>query len=326
MIGGYLLIVTLWLIYRFTVEEYRSIEFLVDIPVALLQVIVLLGLSKYLIEYFFLRRGNVLLFVLLGFAGLWGVGFLTMLSGDLTHYGRIPWEQYGTIGDLIIFNVNNSVYNIAIPVLLLSGKKYHEYRLKAIQLLNAQKDLELKVLRAQFDPHFLYNSLNTIDALIDYSPRDKVKEYVFNLAALYRYQIQIKDENVAALETEINLVQHYFYLIETRFKEDYQFAIRNTQNIKDQLLPNGALLTVVENIVKHNKALEGRKIRSTIIIEQEKVVVSNTKMLQAKNTETLGTGLKNLHKRYALLSDQELIIEETEEHFTVILPLLTLVD
>jgi len=128
-----------------------------------------------------------------------------MLSGDFTRYGEIRWEQLPPVGELIIFNINNSVFNLSIPLSLIAAKKYYEYQLNSLKFADAQKELELKVLRAQYDPHFLYNSLNTIDSLIDYSPKERVKEYIAHLAALYRYLIHTKDEDIAALSDEIAL-------------------------------------------------------------------------------------------------------------------------
>ncbi|MGD1841375.1 MAG: sensor histidine kinase [Thermonemataceae bacterium] len=324
LIGVYLLIVTTWLIYRFTVEAYTRLEFMIDIPVALLQVVVLLSVLKGLVEYYFLNNGHVVVFILLGFVSLWVVGFITMLSGDFTLYRSIPWERYTPIGNLIINNVSNSIYNIAIPVLLLSGKKYHEYRLNEVKLINAQKELEVKLLRAQYDPHFLYNSLNTIDALIDYSSKEKVKTYIAHLSALYRYLIHTIDEEVVSLEKELQLANNYIYLIDTQFENDYEFKIIG-EATKDNYLPNGTLLAVLENVVKHNKAIQGKAIITEVHVNEHSVVVTNTKMESTTKSDRQGTGLQNLDKRYRLVSDSKIKIEETVGRFTIHLPLLKVI-
>ncbi|MTI29939.1 histidine kinase, partial [Xanthovirga aplysinae] len=172
----------------------------------------------------------------------------------------------------------------------------------------------------------LYNSLNTIDALIDYSPKEKVKAYVQNLAALYRYLIKAKDEDIVTLEEEIALVKNYIFLIETRFENSYLFSFKLTEVPKNKFLPTGALLTVIENVVKHNIAYEGKSIETEVKLVNNNLCISNTKSSIHKiNGEALGTGLENLKKRYQLLSDKNFQLMETETHFSVHLPLLIVV-
>lgn len=324
LIGGYLFITIFWLIYKFTIDDYSLKEYLVDIPVALIQVILLLLISKWLIEYYFIKNGNLTIFILISFLSLWSISFLTMLSGDFTHYGRIPWEKYGSIHELIIFNIQNSIFNIAIPLALISGKKYYEYQLNTLELKNTQKELELKVLRSQFDPHFLYNSLNTIDAIVDYSSKDKVKEYVSNLASLYRHIVKFKDEEIVSIEDEIALAKNYFFLVETRFENDFDFEIIEKFNIKNKYLPNGALLSVIENIIKHNHPKGNTKIKTKIIVNEKTIEISNNKSLTQVKSDISGTGLTNLEKRYQLLADKKIEINNEEKLFTIKLPLLNI--
>ncbi|MEM7380997.1 MAG: histidine kinase, partial [Bacteroidota bacterium] len=89
-------------------------------------------------------------------------------------------------------------------------------------------------------------------------------------------------------------------------------------------LPNGALLTALENVVKHNTAADGNTISTQIIIEKKVVRIVNSLSKKENGAESMGTGLKNLQKRYELLSDRNLEIEATENTFTVVLPLLNL--
>ena len=324
LIGGYLLITTFWLIYKFTIDAYILKEYLVDIPVALIQIILLLLIAKGLIEYYFIKKGNLIVFISLGILSLWGTSFLTMLSGDFTHYGKIPWEKYGSIHELIIFNIQNSIFNIAIPLSLISGKKYYEHQLNSSELKNTQKELELKILRSQFDPHFLYNSLNTIDAMVDYSSKEKVKEYVLNLASLYRHIVKFKDEEIVSIEDEIALAKNYFFLVETRFENDFDFEIIEKVTVKNKYLPNGALLSVVENIIKHNHPKGNTTIKTKISINEKTIEISNNKSLKQVKSDISGTGLINLKKRYQLLADKKIEINNHEKLFTIKLPLLNI--
>ncbi|HAS41470.1 MAG TPA: hypothetical protein DCS93_13390 [Microscillaceae bacterium] len=327
LIGGYLLTVTFWLVYKFKIEGYALREYFIDIPVALIQVVVLLLIAKKLIEYYFIRKGSLILFIIIGFLSLWFIGFCTMLSGDYSSLGRIPWSRYSPFTKTVIFNVQNSIYNIALPLSLISGKKYYEHQLSLSRLINAQMALELKVLRSQFDPHFLYNSLNTIDALIDYSSPEEIKQYIANLASLYRYLVNIREEEIVKLEDEIALGKNYLFLTETQFENDYDVHFRLDNLPSNRYLPNGAFLTTIENVVKHNKASRGIKIKVEISITPDTLCIKNTKSPGNKKREKpVGTGLENLQKQYQLLSNEQIIIQDTQDSYTICLPLLSIVN
>ena len=314
---------SIWLLYRWHVENYTSFEIGTGLLGFIIKNLLLLFIFRWLINEFLVVKKNYVIFFLLAFVAWEAVGFIDMWRDYFTadHSWELP-----PIGLMLVQNFNRAAADSAILIGLILGKKYYENKLDSIELLNSQKELELKVLRTQYDPHFLYNSLNTIDALIDYSPKEKVKEYIAHLASLYRYLIHTKDEDIVPLDEELALAKNYFYLIETRFENDYDFEIVNQEESSTGYLPNGALLTVLENVVKHNIVSDGNAITTKIRIEKESVSVVNTVSKKEDKIESMGTGLKNLNKRYELLSDHKVQIEEAENSFTIVLPLLNLVN
>ncbi|MEL6534928.1 MAG: histidine kinase [Bacteroidota bacterium] len=327
IIGGYLFTVTCWLIYIFNVVEYSLQEYLIDIPAALVQIVLLLVISKWLIEYYFVKGGNLIVFLTLTLLSFWLVGFLTMLSGDFSRTGSIPWNQYVPVGEIIISNVNNSIYNLALPLSLLSGKKYYEHQLNTLSLVNAKKELELKILRSQFDPHFLYNSLNTIDALVDYSSKQKVKEYVTNLASLYRNLVQFKDEELVPLEDEMALGKNYLFLIQTSFENDYDFQFQFQEVPAGMYLPNRAFLSALENVVKHNKPIPNQPVEVSIQITPDQMIITNTKHSTPSQGEiSEGTGLASLNEQYLLLSNTAITVVDKPNRFALHLPLLSVLN
>ncbi len=312
---------SIWLVYRWNVQDYSFFEIATGLPGYIIKNLLLLFIFRWLINEYLVIRKNYLIFIMLAFFTWEGVGFLDMWRDYYT--AEVPWEL-PSAQIMLVQNFNRGADAFMLLGLVL-GKKYYENKLDNIKLQNSQKELELKVLRSQYDPHFLYNSLNTIDALVEYSSKEKVKEYISHLAALYRYLIHTKDEDVVPLEDEIALAKNYFYLIETRFGNDYDFEIIKNRQPLNNYLPNGSLLTVLENVVKHNAALDGNTISTKIFIEESIVNVLNTVSKKEEKVESMGTGLKNLKKRYQLLSDQKVQIEATENSFSITLPLLSLV-
>ncbi len=331
----YQLLVVYFLVYWFwnsfdhfsSTGNFSSLEYFVLIPIRIIQMILLICFIKWLIETFLVKFKSYIALFVIGVLGLFIIGFsFHLLNRHYIIHGYIKWEQLPSLGRTIFFNVEDSIINVSIPLVLLFGKKYYTYIQDHFKRVNVQKELELKVLRAQFDPHFLYNNLNTIDALVDYSPKETIKKYVSNLAALYRYLIETKDEEIVSLRAELALIQKYFFLIETRFEGDYSFEIIEHSSPKNKYVPNGALLTSIENVVKHNSIENGISITTKIYIEREHIRIANNKSNGLLKVDSPGTGLENLKKRYGLLVNKTIMIFENETEFAIELPILKLID
>ncbi len=329
LLGVYFIVYWVWNSFDTFFQNNISLyqECFINIPIKIIQMIILIWFVKWVIEQFLIKSKNYIGLFVVGIFGLFIIGFCFFLLNR--HYipnGYVEWERFPSIVHTIFFNVEDSIINVSIPLVLSFSKKYFEYREDHFNRINQQKELELKILRAQFDPHFLYNSLNTIDALVDYSSKQTIKKYISNLAALYRYLIDAKNEEIVSLEEELALIKNYFYVIETRFEGDYNFEIVSHTPSNKKYIPNGALLSAIENVVKHNTADEGIIITTKIHIRQDNVTIINNRPSVLSHRETLGTGLKNLAKRYKLLANKTIVIKESEEAFVLELPLLHVID
>lgn len=329
LLGIYFLVFWIWNSFNSFSEtnNFSPVEFLIKIPLNIIRMITLLWFMKWLLETFLIKYKSYIGLFGIGIFGLFSIGFsFFLLIEYYIPYGYIKWENLPSIGKTIFFNVEDSIINVSMPLVLLFGKKYYNYREDQFQRINQQKELELKVLRAQFDPHFLYNSLNTIDALVDYSSKETIKEYISNLATLYRYLIQTKDKEIVSLKAELKLIKSYFFLIETRFEGDYNFDIVENAPQENKFVPNGALLTSIENVVKHNTVENGTIIKTRIYIEKDKIRIVNNKSNANIRKESFGTGLENLKKRYKLLANKTIEITENEREFYIELPVLNIID
>jgi LytS/YehU family sensor histidine kinase len=169
----------------------------------------------------------------------------------------------------------------------------------------------------------LFNNLNTLDSLIDSNP-EKAKEYINRLSLIYRYLIQTKDAEVMELSEELELIKNYIFLIKTRFGNDYEFTIEENIGLHDKFIPTGALQTLLENVVKHNKSDGIDPIKTTLKINQGWIIVTNTKSKASPKNESFGTGLQNLKSRYKLLSDENIQIHNMETKFEIFIPIIEL--
>lgn len=212
---------------------------------------------------------------------------------------------------------------VGFPLGILLMKKFYEGQNQFLKIEKQQKESELKLLRSQIDPHFLFNNLNTLDSLID-SDSEKAKEYINRLSLIYRYLIQTKDAEVMELSKELKFAENYIFLIETRFGNDYKFNIEKKVTISNKFIPTGALQTLLENVVKHNKANK-EPIETNITITEGWLTVKNTKT-NTPNKESLGTGLENLQTRYELLSDKKIAVGNSTNKFIISIPIIKLSD
>ena len=325
LIGGYFFLATIWLIYKFYIEGYLFSQFFYEIIIVQIQTFSLLLISKWLIEKYFIRKENAIKLTLLMLFIFWGISFIQMLLCDFGPYQdrELTWANLLKMDGLIIGNINESVFNLCIPLCLISGKKYYEYQLNQVKFADAQKEQELKTLRTQFAPHFLFNNLNTVDSLIDHKP-DKAKQYIAHLSHLYRYITENKEEDIVTITKEIEFAKSYIYLIQTRFTNQYEFAINANQSLENLYLPTGALQTLLENVVKHNITNDqSPKITTKILIQDGHIDITNNKGISGSNNSTK-TGITNLTKRYRLLTDASIKITNTEKEFSITIPVLQL--
>lgn len=181
---------------------------------------------------------------------------------------------------------------------------------------------ELQQLKAQINPHFLFNNLNTLDGLIEKDPA-LAQTYLHKMAALYRYVLANSEQELVPLEKELAFAQQYIFLLENRFGGAYQFQQNfDTPPKKAYLIPPTSLQTLIENVVKHNQGTPEAPLLTTIKIQGKVIEICHLKKPKFQVNTKLGTGLKNLNTRYQLISGKEITILDTPDSFTVQLPLI----
>lgn len=225
----------------------------------------------------------------------------------------------------IFEGIENNFASIVGLCLFLIGKQYYESKNQIMQLQKEMKESELQLLRAQIDPHFLFNNLNILDILIKLDP-EKASRYTKRLSSLYRYMIRHKDQDVVSLKDEWEFSEDYVFLLQQRFDNLFLFENELTGKALDNyFIPPASMQTLLENIVKHNFALPEEPIHAIIYMEDDFLCVKNDRRLKEAVKDSTGTGLNNLKKRIQLLTDQNLIIEQTVDTFLVKVPLVKLV-
>jgi sensor histidine kinase YesM len=233
--------------------------------------------------------------------------------------GLINWTSVYT-ATLIVMICVVFITHVYETVFLV--KQAESDKLRTEQLERSKVEAELEALKNQLDPHFIFNSLNTLSHLID-KDAGKAKLFNDNLADVYRYILQNKGRDLVLLSEEMEFMNGYFSLLKIRFEEAVQ--LNNTVHIDvyDQyLIPPISLQTLMENAIKHNDYSDLLPITINIEISDESLVVTNELRQKTLRKPSSKIGLHNLAERYKLITNQVIKIESDEHTFSVSLPLL----
>lgn len=192
---------------------------------------------------------------------------------------------------------------------------------------NAQlAELKIQQLQAQLNPHFVFNSLNTLDELISVDP-SQASQYLHDFADLYRLSLQNSQQQAVPLAQELRFAQHYFRLMQLRLSEHYQLEIAvDHQAAVAFLLPPFTLQLLLENALVHNQASAAAPLLMRIALQQHQLVVSNPYQPKQGVVKGNGIALANLAKQFLFLTGHSIEIQQTAEQFSVSLPLISQAD
>ncbi len=226
---------------------------------------------------------------------------------------------------VFLFGVSRSI----ILFLLWSGF-YYVFAIveksRAQEILNlkweaSKNEIELKNLRAQLNPHFLFNSLNSIRALIGLNP-EQAKTSVTQLSSLLRKSISLGKLRVISLKEELDLVKIYLDLEQVRFEERLRPDFKISQESLSLEIPPLMIQTVVENAIKHgiSQSIDGGIVR-VISHKREntlEITVSNSGLLKIDQKEE-GIGISNTKKRLEILygKDASFSIDQVDDEVVV---------
>ena len=184
---------------------------------------------------------------------------------------------------------------------------------------------QLDGLRNQVNPHFLFNSLNTLNHIVEYENKNVAKDFINQLSKVYRYILDSREESTIILEEELDFVNAYVAIQKERFLDSLEVNIDVPQQyIYKKIIPL-SLQLLIENAIKHNIISTKKPLTITIDIDEQNHLIRVTNNLQKKSRVLHSTkvGLENIIERYRLLSnDNSVKIETTETYFRVSIPLL----
>ncbi len=214
------------------------------------------------------------------------------------------------------------IISLGITAFMTSRSFLLDWRKEAIASERLRADRfqrQFQSLKDQLNPHFLFNSLNTLTNLV-YQDKDKAAQFIQQLSRVYRYLLEVQQEELVSLEAEVKFAGNYLGLQKLRFGENLQFSIDYIS--KSALVPPLTLQLLLENAIKHNVISQEAPLKIEVYEKDDMLEVKNS--LNRKITfaeESTGVGLKNINARLAYFKTQ-LQIVATDEAFLVKVPLL----
>jgi sensor histidine kinase YesM len=183
---------------------------------------------------------------------------------------------------------------------------------------------QFDALKGDLNPHFLFNSLNSLSALIG-EDTTKAERFVDDLARVYRYLLQAGKHELTSLQTELDYTSVYANLLKTRYGDSLNITFRVADEYRLRSLPPLTIQTLIDNAIKHNVMSVPNPLTIRInTLPDGRLEVKNVLQQKINKIETTRAGLANLTVRYDLLSDDKLVIQQEKEWFIVTVPLIDL--
>jgi len=200
----------------------------------------------------------------------------------------------------------------------------HKWRFSLAELERFKKEnaeFRFESLRSQVNPHFLFNSLNTLSSLV-YSSQEKAEQFIRELSDVYRYILENRENELITLDKELKVANSYIFLNKIRFEKSLVVDLDVPKKSKQLMIAPLTLQLLIENAIKHNIISLKRPLYLNIGLEDDFLVVQNN--FQKKNVKEYSSalGLKNIKSRYGFLTDRKVDIIENENDFIVKIPLI----
>jgi sensor histidine kinase YesM len=234
-------------------------------------------------------------------------------------FSAIKWE---TILIVTLVNVICVLFITHVYETVFMMKEQQGEQVKNAELSRAKAEAELSALKNQIDPHFMFNSLNTLSYLIT-NDVDKAFKFTENLAEVYRYILMQKDQTLVLLEDELSFTLKYTDLLHLRFGDALQIRKNfNGSTEKDFLIPPTSVFVAFENAVKHNELSEGKPLQIDVDVRQGNLFIMNTIQERRMLQHSSKIGLKNLNDRFKMITGKEITAGREENKFIISFPLV----
>ncbi|WP_026729637.1 sensor histidine kinase [Flavobacterium denitrificans] len=223
----------------------------------------------------------------------------------------------------IMFELRGVLINLIVYMFL--HLLFQNYQTQQIGVeLERSKALNLgaqyELLKQQVNPHFLFNSLNTLKSMVDIQDPQS-SDFILKLSDFYRFTLESRKLDLISLKEEIQILDSYVYLLKARFEDGFEVINVIDQKQYDCAIPPFSLQLLIENCIKHNVVSLDKPLRIKLYTENDFLVIENPIQLK-RGVLSTGVGLDNINQRFMHLAHKEIEIDKNDTTFKVKIPLI----
>lgn len=320
-----MLIMAMTVAYGFQDTGFRPVSYLISVGISLINVIIYWEGNRQIVIRCNLRFPD--------YSQIWQrlrqqfllVTLYSVAVSLLIHLTLNQWVQSIQGGDIFPFRYNLflglglTYVALAFYEAINFFQRWKSSVIEQERLQVAQARSELENLKNQVNPHFLFNSLNTLAALIPRDP-DQATEFVQRLSKVYRYVLEVPATRPITLVEELGFLDDYLALLRTRHGAALQVEMKGLEAYSESLMVPLALQILVENAVKHNVVSKKYPLQLRIEADEAGLRIANSRKPKAGTVPSTGLGLANLRARYLLLGKTAITVSSDPGLFEVLLP------
>jgi LytS/YehU family sensor histidine kinase len=254
---------------------------------------------------------------------------VALLAGGII-YGLIVFLRLGAdqretelAGKLVIlfaFRINLFLNCIHAIIFLLKRYRQKEHEAEELRVISTQASLQ--AIKNQVNPHFLFNNLNVLSALV-MQKNEEANTFIEKFSTVYRYILKSQEKSLVTVAEELEFIQPYLYLLEKRFGEGLKVQMEIPQDHFQDLIVPVALQMLIENAIKHNIVSSRKPLLVRIFVDPaDQLVVYNSFQPRLEKEPSTQVGLNNINQRLKMLTGQELMIHTDADSFSVGIPLI----
>lgn len=244
------------------------------------------------------------------------LGFLQQCLPGMVNFNNTASLLELNVASLSIILIVASIYESAFFY-----ARWRESLVEQERLRRQHTESQLEGLKNQVNPHFLFNSLNTLAYLIPEDP-DRGVRFVEELSRVYRYILEIRDYRLIPLESELTFLDAYAFLLKERFGEKLVIEVDIPPEYRSYQVIPLSLQMLIENAIKHNEISTTHPLKIALTVQGNKLYVRNTLRRKRQTQPSTQVGLQNIRNRYAFFTRETVEVSDTEGYFLVALPLM----
>ena len=251
---------------------------------------------------------------------------LSLVLGSFTAFLTLsgPWQHWILpLKLLLMFSLRTNLFLNTIHLIFVYHQKLKKSREELEIYKRISSQAQLQSLKNQVNPHFLFNNLSVLSALIPTDAKASV-EFVRQFSRVYRYVLKSHEMELIELSEELGFIEAYLYLLKTRFESGISIKVNVPPSCLSSYIVPISIQMLVENTVKHNIVSRNKPLKIEITSSDGKSVTvrNNYQPKMVEEEESTKTGLRSIARRYEFLGYHSIKVHQTEEHFSVTIPLI----